>query len=135
MYLVDTILNSNIAFQRIVNAAKKFEGERLRFPVKYAVNTTGTSYSGFTALSTSATTNRVNMEYFPSFYQITSALPGDELSTAESAGDAKVMELVGLTLKSDMQDMADGLGTIFYADKIKSFFAKLLSANLTLSLA
>lgn len=116
MYLVDTILNSNIAFQRVVSAAKKFEGERLRFPVKYAVNSTGTSYSGFTALSTSATTNRVNMEYFPAFYQITSALPGDELSTAESAGDAKVMDLVGVTLKSDMQDMADALGTIFYAD-------------------
>ena len=115
-YLVDTILNSNVVFQRIVNAAEKFEGERLRFPVKYAVNSTGTSYSGFTPLSTSATTNRVNMEFFPSFYQITSALPGDELSTAESAGDAKVMDLVGVTLKSDMQDMADALGTIFYAD-------------------
>lgn len=115
-YLVDTILNSNIVFQRVVNAAKKFEGERLRFPVKYATNTTGTSYSGFQTLSTSATTNRVNMEFFPAFYQITSALPGDELSTAMSAGDQKVMDLVGVTLKSDMQDMADALGTIFYAD-------------------
>ena len=113
-YTVDTILNSNVLFQRVVRAAKKWSGRTLRAPIKYAKNTTGTSFRGFDTFSVSATDNRVNLEFTPSFYQITVALPGDELSVADT--EDKVLDLMKLTIQSDTEDMADDLGTIFYAD-------------------
>jgi len=113
-FVVDTILNSNVLFQRIVRGAKKWSGRTLRCPVKVSKNSTGTSFRGFDTFSTAATDNRQYMEYTPSFYQITCALPGDELSVADT--EDKVLDLMKLTIQSDTEDMADDLGTIFYAD-------------------
>lgn len=113
-FVVDTVLNSNVLFQRVVRAAKKWSGRTLRQPIKVSKNTTGTSFRGFDALSTAATDNRIVLEFTPSFYQITCALPGDELSVADT--EDKVLDLMKLTIQSDTEDMADDLGTIFYAD-------------------
>ena len=113
-YVVDTILRSNVLFQRIVRAGKEWNGRTLRVPVKISKNTTGTSFRGFDTFSTAPTNNRQFMEFTPSFYQITCALPGDELSVADT--EDKVLDLMKLTIQSDTEDMADDLGTIFYAD-------------------
>jgi len=113
-YVVDTVLNSNVLLQRIVRAAKKWSGRTLRVPVKVSKNTTGQSFRGFDTFSVAATDNRQFMEFTPSFYQITCALPGDELSVADT--EDKVLDLMKLTIQSDTEDMADDLGTIFYAD-------------------
>ena len=113
-FVVDTILNSNVLFQRVVRAAKKWGGRTLRVPVKVSKNSTGTSFRGFDTFSTAATDNRQFLEFTPSFYQISCALPGDELSVADT--EDKVLDLMKLTIQSDTEDMADDLGTIFYAD-------------------
>lgn len=113
-FVVDTILNSNVLFQRVVRAAKKWSGRTLRAPIKVSKNTTGTSFRGFDTFSVSATDNRQYLEFTPSFYQITCSLPGDELSVADT--EDKVLDLMKLTIQSDTEDMADDLGTIFYAD-------------------
>lgn len=113
-FVVDTALNSNVMFQRIVRAAKKWSGRTLRAPIKVSKNSTGTSFKGFDTFSTAATDNRQFLEFTPSFYQITCALPGDELSVADT--DSKVLDLMKLTIQSDTEDMADDLGTLFYAD-------------------
>ena len=113
-FVVDTVLNSNVMFQRVVRAAKKWSGRTLRAPVKVSKNTTGTSFRGFDTFSVAATENRQFLEFTPSFYQITCALPGDELSVADT--DSKVLDLMKLTIQSDTEDMADDLGTLFYAD-------------------
>lgn len=113
-YVVDTVLNSNVMFQRMVRAAKKWQGRTLRSPIKVSKNTTGTSFRGFDTFSTAATDNRQFLEFTPSFYQITCALPGDELSVADT--DDKVLDMMKLTIQSDTEDMADDLGTIFYSD-------------------
>lgn len=113
-FVVDTILNSNVLFQRVVRGSKKWGGRTLRMPVKVSKNTTGTSFAGFDTFSVAATNNRQFMEFTPSFYQITCALPGDELSVADT--DEKMLDLMKLTIQSDTEDMADDLGTIFYAD-------------------
>src|SRR3990167_1276759 len=83
-YVVDTILNSNVLFQRVVRAAKKWSGRVLRAPIKVSKNATGTSFRGFDTFSTNATDNRQFLEFTPSFHQITCALPGDELSVADT---------------------------------------------------
>lgn len=113
-FVVDTVLNSNVLFQRVVRGSKKWGGRTLRVPVKVSKNTTGQSFRGFDTFSTAATDNRQFMEFTPSFYQITCALPGDELSVADT--EDKVLDLMKLTIQSDTEDMADDLGTIFYAD-------------------
>jgi len=97
-----------------VRGAKKWSGRVLRAPIKVSKNTTGTSFRGFDAFSVSATDNRQFLEFTPSFYQITCALPGDELSVADT--EDKVLDLMKLTIQSDTEDMADDLGAIFYAD-------------------
>lgn len=113
-YTVDTVLNSNVLFQRVVRAGKKWSGRTLRVPVKVGKNTTGQSFRGFDTFSVSATDNRQFLEFTPSFYQITVALPGDELSVADT--EDKVLDMMKLSIQSDTEDMADDLGTIFYAD-------------------
>jgi len=113
-YAVDTILNGNVLFQRIVRGAKKWSGRTLRKSVKYAKNTTGQSFSGLDTLSVAATDNRIYLEYTPSFYSIAVALPGDEMSVADT--EDKVMDLMELEIQGATEDMADDLGTIFYSD-------------------
>lgn len=71
-------------------------------------NTADTSFRGFDAFSVAATDNRQFLEFTPSFYQITRALPGDELSVADT--DSKILDLMKLTIQSDTEDMADDLG-------------------------
>lgn len=110
--VVDTILNSNVLATRVLSKAARFSGERMKFPVKYAKNTTGTSFAGFDTFSTSATDNRVNLEFVPKFYQMTCALPLDELSA--NATEERVLDLAKVELSSTAQDMADDIGTIFY---------------------
>jgi hypothetical protein len=112
--VVDTILNSNVLFQRVVRGAKTWSGRTLRKAIKVSKNTTGTSFSGFDTFSTAATDNRQFLEFVPKFYQITVALPGDEMSVADT--EDKLLDLIKLTIQSDTEDMADDLGTIFYSD-------------------
>lgn len=113
-YVVDTVLNSNVEFQRLVRAAKKWNGRTIRVPVKVSKNTTGTSFAGYDTFSTAATDNRQYMEFTPSFYQITVSLPGDELAVADT--EDKILDLMSLTIQSDTEDMGDDLGTLIYAD-------------------
>ena len=101
-------------FQRIVRGAKEWSGRTIRVPVKLSKNITGGSYRGFDTFSTAATDNRQYMEFTPSCYQITCALPGDELSVADT--EDKILDLIKLTIQSDTEDMADDIGTMFYAD-------------------
>lgn len=113
-FVVDTYLNSNVLSQRMLRAAKKWSGRKIEAPIKVGKNSTGQSFRGMEPLSVAATDNRVKMEYGPSFYQITCTLSGDELSVADT--EDKVIDLMKLTIQSDTEDMADDLGTIFYAD-------------------
>lgn len=112
--VVDTILNSNVFATRMLSRAQKFNGERMKFPVKYAKNTTGTSFAGFDTFSTAATNNRVNLEFVPKFYQITCALPLDELSA--NASEEGVLNLAKIELASTANDAADDIGSLFYGD-------------------
>jgi len=112
--VVDTILNSNVFATRMLSRAKAWRGETLRMPIKFQKNTTGTSFSGFDTFSTATTNNRVNLAYNPAFYQITVALPLDELSV--NATEEKVIDLAAIETAASAQDAADDIGTMFYGD-------------------
>lgn len=112
-FLVDTILNSNTFATRQLGRAKKWSGERLRFPIKVSKNPTGTSFSGFDSLPTNATNNRILLTYSPAFYQISVALPLDELSA--NKGEEQVLDLARVELEGAAHDMADDIGTLFWS--------------------
>lgn len=115
--VIDTILNSNVFAQRVIRAAKSWKtdgGRKLRVPIKISKNTTFQSFRGFDTFSTAPTDNRLYMEFDPAFVQITSALPMDELAVADT--DGKVLNLISLTLQSDVEDMADSIGDLMYGD-------------------
>ncbi|HEX9503614.1 MAG TPA: phage major capsid protein [Patescibacteria group bacterium] len=113
--VVDTVLNSNVLLTRILSATKKWKGETLKFPVKLSTNTTGTSFGGFDQFSTTSSQTRNLLAFSPAFYQITVALPLDELSV-NAVDETKVIDLIDVETASTAQDMADNLGTIAYAD-------------------
>src|ERR1035437_3583641 len=113
-FVVDTVLNSNVYCTRALGSAKRWSGNQMKFPIKYTTNSTGISFSGFDTFSTSSSDTRVNLVYDPAFYQITVALPMDELSV--NATEDQIMDLMALEMKSSAQDMADSLGNIFYQD-------------------
>lgn len=111
--LVDTFLNSNVLATRVLSKASAFNGERMKFPIKYAGNTTFQTFSGFDTFSTTATDNRVNLEFVPKFSKITVALPLDELSA--NATEEKVLDLAKIEMATAAQDMASEIGTLFYS--------------------
>lgn len=113
--VVDTVLNSNVLLTRMLSATKKWKGETLKFPVKLTTNTTGTSFSGFDQFATTSSQTRNLLAFNPAFYQITIALPLDELSV-NAVDETKVIDLIDVECASSAQDMADALGTIFYSD-------------------
>ena len=112
--LVDTILNSNVFATRMLGRAKKWIGETIKIPIKVSKNSTGTSFSGFDTFSTNATNNRVLLSYTPKFYQISVALPLDELSVNQT--DKKVLDLAAIEIASAAQDITDDIGTLLYSD-------------------
>jgi len=113
--IADGVLNSNVFFTRMITSAKKWAGEQMKFPFKYAKNSTGQSFSGFDTFSTAATDNRVKLAFDPKFYQMTVAIPGDEYSV-NASDETKVIDLASAEITSATQDLADDLGTIFYSD-------------------
>lgn len=110
--VVDTILGSNVFATRMLSKAKKWSGEKVKFPVKFEKNTLGGSFSGFDTFSTSAVNNRVNLEFSPKFYEKPVALPLDELSV--NATEEKIIDLAKIECASTAQDMADDIGNLFY---------------------
>lgn len=112
--VVDTILGSNVLATRALSRAKKWSGEKMKFPVKVSKNTGGSSFSGYDLLSTTAADTRINLEFDPKFYSIPVSIPLDEISV--NATDEKILDLIATEMASTAQDMADDIGTIFYGD-------------------
>lgn len=69
---------------------------------------------GFDSLPTSFTDTRVLLKYNPKFVAANVALAGTDLIANNTA--AKVLDLTELEMKSRAQDLADGLGTMMWAD-------------------
>lgn len=99
---------------RFLPKAKPWNGRKMEFPVKVSKNSTGGSFASFDTFSTSTTDNRQKLSFDPKSYQITSALPLDELAANDS--DEQVLNLMALTMESDAQDAADDIGTMLYSD-------------------
>lgn len=113
--VVDSVLRGNTLVTRMLTGAKKWSGEQLKKSVKVSKNSTGTSFSGFDTLPTSATDNRVRLAFDPKNYSINVSLPLDELSINE-VSETKINDLMATELQGAANDAADDIGTMFYGD-------------------
>jgi hypothetical protein len=112
--VLDTILNGNVLFTRLMGGAKKWSGEKMKKTIKVSKNSTGGFFSGYDLLDTNATDNRVQLEFEPRFYYKTVSVPVTELSI-NAASETKVIDLMAAEMESAAHDMADDLGTYLYS--------------------
>ena len=112
--VVDTVLSDNVLAQRVLGAAKKWRGRKLSKVFKYQAGTSGSSFSGFDTFGTNASDRRRKLEFEPRFYRKTVTLPLTEVDIND--GPDALVDLAAEELTEAAQEMADELGTIFYAD-------------------
>ena len=112
--VVDNILNSNVLALRILGNSKPWNGETLRFPIKYQKSTSGGSFSGLDTFSTAKVNTRQTLSFDPRGYYHSVVLSGMEVDV--NATPAGVLNLVKVEMESAQQDMVDSIGTLFYGD-------------------
>jgi hypothetical protein len=112
--VVDNVLNSNVLALRLLGNSKPWNGEQMKFPIKYQKSTTGGSFSGLDTFSTSKMNTRQLLAFDPRGYYQTIVLPGMEVDV--NATPAGVLNLVKVEMESAQQDMIDSVGTLFYTD-------------------
>ena len=113
--VVDTILGSNVFATRMLTNAQRWTGEKIRKAVKVSKNTLGGSFDGFDTFSTAAVDTRRNMEFDARFFETPVVLPLSEISKNQ-ADEQRTIDLMSIEMASSAEDMADDIGTLFYAD-------------------
>lgn len=109
---VDTVLRSNTFTTVALARPKTFRAATQQFPIKYQKGTQTSSFIGLQQLSTAFTDTRTVLTYNPAFYQGNVIIVGTDALANNTA--RKVIDLVEIEMKSRAQDMADGIGTMFY---------------------
>ena len=112
--VVDTVLRTNRFATMKLAKPRKFRAATVDFPIKYQKGTATQSFSGFDVLPTSFTDTRVLLKYNPKYYMANVALAVTDI--AANATDRQVLSLVEVEMMSRAQDLADGIGTMFYGD-------------------
>jgi hypothetical protein len=112
--VVDTVLRSNTFATKMLSKTKRFGAATMDFPIKYQIGTAIQSFLGFDALPTSFTDTRVLLKYNPKFVAANVALAGTDILANNTA--AKVLDLTKVEMVSRAQDLADGIGTMMWAD-------------------
>jgi len=114
--VVDTVLRSNALTTRLLTKdTKKFRSATQDFPIKYQKGTATQSFIGFQTLPTSLTATRTLMKYNPAFNAANVALATSD--TAANNTLRKVLDLTEVEMISRAQDLADSIGTQFYASQ------------------
>jgi hypothetical protein len=94
--VVDTILNDNFITFRFLSNARKWSGEQLKKPLKFAKSELGGSFSGLDTHSTETTSTRVLIAYDVRGYEMPVAIPGME--KAVNRTPAQVLNLVRVVM-------------------------------------
>lgn len=125
--VVDTVLKENTFAANMLSKGKDARSRQspsvtdirssvMLFPIKTAKGVSGTSFSGFDVLPTSASDTRVNLTFEPKFYTTNVALPLTEM--AANMTDNQVLNLAEIEMRTRAQDMADDIGSLFYGTGI-----------------
>lgn len=111
---IDAILGGNFIAFRFLSGGKRWNGEKLKRPVKISTNDQGGSFSGLDTHSTNTVNTRRMLEYDPRGYEIPITIPGME--KAVNRTKSQVINLVRIEVESTQNDACDAVGTMLYAD-------------------
>lgn len=98
----------------MLSKTKKFRAATMDFVIKFQTGTAIKSFMGFDNLPTDFTDTRVLMKYNPRFVDANVALAGTDIAANNTT--QKVLDLTEIEMISRSQDLADGVGTMLYAD-------------------
>ena len=112
--VLDTILNGNVLWTRLMGGVKKWSGETMKKSIKVSKNTTGGFFDGYDLLDTTATDNRIQLSFTPKFNYKTVSVPVTELSI-NTVSETKVIDLMSAEMETAAQDMGDDLGDALYS--------------------
>lgn len=112
--VVDTVLRANTFTTKMLSKTKKFRAATMDFVIKFQTGTAIKSFMGFDTLPTDFTDTRVLMKYNPRFVDANVALAGTDIAANNTT--QKVLDLTEIEMISRAQDLADGIGTMLYAD-------------------
>jgi hypothetical protein len=110
--IVDGILSGNVLTMRLLGNGKPWSGDSIRKPLKFQVNSSGGSYSGFDTFSTTRVNNRVSLTWRPSSVYQSVVMQGMDVSIAQTPEG--VVNFIKAEMESSQQDFMDRLGTQFY---------------------
>lgn len=117
--VVDTVLRSNELTVRLMTKdTKKFRAATQDFPIKFSKGTATQSFIGFQTLPTSLTNTRTLMKYNPAFNEANVALATTDVAANNTL--RKVLDLTEVEMISRADDLADSIGTQFYASQSSS---------------
>lgn len=112
--VVDTVLRTNTFATKMLSKPKKFRAATQDFPIKYQTGTAVQSFQGFDTLPTSFTDTRTLMKFNPKFVEANVALAATDIAANNTY--RQILSLVEVEMMSRAQDLADGIGTMFYGD-------------------
>ena len=112
--VVDTVLRANTFATKMLSKTKRFDAATQDFPIKFQVGTAIQSFMGFDSLPTDFTDTRVLMKFNPRFVTANVALAGTDLAANNTI--RKVLDLTKVEMQSRAQDLADGIGSMLWAD-------------------
>ena len=109
----DGVLSGNFLTHRIMNNAKTWSGESMKFAFMYRKNTSSKWYDGMDTLNTSRVNTRIRLSFEPRWFSQSVVIAGTDLdvnSTREG-----IIKLLGAEMETAQQSMVDSLGTDFYS--------------------
>ena len=114
--LVEGVLTGNVGLSYFLARSKSgvWKGAQVEVPFKYATNANGGSFVGFDTLATAAVDNTLKLTYDAKFNYQDVSLAKTDLALNDT--DKQVADLMKRQIASDTVDLADKLGTQFYAD-------------------
>jgi len=124
--VVDTITNSSPFNMRILGNQKPWTGTKMKFPIKYATNTSGGDFDGLDKFTIAKTETREMMEFSPTGHYQTVTLSGMELDV--NATDKQVIDLLKIELATAQTSMIDRLADRWFAYQSDKAFLGLYDA-------
>src|SRR5678809_584370 len=112
--LVDTVATGTAINQMFLKNAKPWGGAQEEIPIKTALNSTGTSFSGSAVLPTTIVNNTVKMTFDAKFFAQPSNLTATDI--ALNSTEMQVADLMERQQESDAVDMMIAVANQLYSD-------------------
>jgi len=120
---IDTVLNASPVTLRILGSQRPWKA---KFPVKYQVGISGTSFDGLDKFSTALSDSFEVMTFQPTGYEINVSLSQMEVDLVKAQNNP--IDIIAREMESRAEDMIDALGTLLHTLQTGKTFLSLINA-------